>query len=539
VEDNRFLIITPSYNNADWVEYNLASILNQTHTNWKLLYIDDCSSDGTCKRVGDILKDYANCEIISNSSNKGAAYNYIEYVERFNPKPDDIIVHLDGDDWFYDQYVLEKLNNAYNAKGWWMSYGQFVCYDGSDNARPGYPQGTPYSEFVHKHKLYRRDTWRASHLRTYKHFLWNAIDVEDLKSQINGEYYWHASDLAWAYPALEMCPAERIGVVDFYTHVYNATPKNQSRTMEREASDNNKYEIEIRNRKVYREGIGNGKKLQINVYGDYLERHTIPKSFSYCYENTLSSFDLVYFQDDRILDYIAGNVKVSEGKPVIGRVCENRNFFNQGNVVQAVLDHHDRFDLILTWDEDLMRLPNARFCPVTETTQFNTLPAELPDDAFQIHSKSLLVSAISSTKSMLPGHNTRLAFVNAIRDRVDLFGRGFNEIPSKLDGLKNYMFSVAIENAVDTNYFTEKLTDCLITGTIPVYYGCPNIGEFFDANGIITFQSVKELHQILDTLTPELYKSKMISIKKNFELVFNYPTDNESLYRLYYNTYEK
>ena len=52
---NKFTIITPSYNNIDWVEYNLASILNQTHTNWRLLYIDDCSTDGTFEKVSEIL----------------------------------------------------------------------------------------------------------------------------------------------------------------------------------------------------------------------------------------------------------------------------------------------------------------------------------------------------------------------------------------------------------------------------------------------------------------------------------------------------
>jgi hypothetical protein len=96
------------------------------------------------------------------------------------------------------------------------------------------------------------------------------------------------------------------------------------------------------------------------------------------------------------------------------------------------------------------------------------------------------------------------------------------------------MFSVAIENARDINYFTEKLTDCLLTGTIPLYYGCPNVGDFFDMNGIIIFESMEELHEILDSLTPELYESKLESVKENFKRVFNYPTDTNSMFNLYY-----
>lgn len=539
MNQNKFTIITPSFNNVDWVEPNIASVLNQTYTNYRVIYIDDASTDETYNKVQSIIGDLPNWKVIRNKENKGAAYNYIEPIRHLFPEDDEILVHLDGDDWFYDDNVLENLNKFYNEHDCWMTYGQFVCYDGSGDAKPGHPQGTPHADFVHKYKLYRRDLWRASHLRTYRYFLWNAIDREDLKSQIDGEYYWHASDLAWAYPAMEMCSQGKIGVVDFFTHVYNATPKNQLRTKEREAADNSKYEIEIRNRKVYREGINNGKLLQVNVHGDFLERHTMPRSFTYCYGRSFGEFDIAYFQDEKIIEYLFGVIEVPKGVKVVARVCENRNFFNQEKVIEAVLAFPTRFDLILTWDEELLKLPNAEFCPLSDTTQLNVLPVELPEDAFQVYEKSKLVSAISSTKSMVPGHTTRLEFIHSIKDKLDLFGRGFNEIPSKLDGLRDYMFSVAIENAVDTNYFTEKLTDCLITGTIPVYYGCPNVGDFFDLNGIITFNSLEELHQILDSLTPELYQSKLESVKKNFELVFNYPTDNESMYKLFYKRYEQ
>ena len=536
--NNNFTIITPSYNNVDWVETNIASVLNQTYTNYRVIYIDDASTDETYDKVKSIVGDLPNWKVIKNKENKGAAYNYIEYIRHFFPDDNDIIVHLDGDDWLYDENVLEKLNALYNERDYWMTYGKFVCWDGSGSVTESFPQGSAYDDFVHRHKMYRKDQWRASHLRTYKYFLWNSIDREDLKSKFDGEYFWHASDLAWAYPALEMCPKGKIGVVDFFTHVYNATPKNQTRTRERESSDNSEFEHEIRNKKVYREGLNQGKLLQVNVYGDYLERHTHPTLFSYCYNRSYGDCDIFYVQDEKIIEFIYGVIEAPKGVKIVARVCENRNFFNQQTVVEAVLAFPNRFDLILTWDEEILKLPNAVFCPLTETTQLNTLPNELPEDAFQIYSKSKLISAISSTKSMVPGHTTRLQFIDSIKEKVDLFGRGIKEIPSKLDGLKDYMFSVAIENATDTNYFTEKLTDCLVTGTIPVYYGCPNVGDFFDMSGIITFSSMEELHQILDSLTPELYQSKLDSVRKNFELAFNYPTDNNSMYKLYYKQYE-
>ena len=72
------------------------------------------------------------------------------------------------------------------------------------------------------------------------------------------------------------------------------------------------------------------------------------------------------------------------------------------------------------------------------------------------------------------------------------------------------MFSIAIENASCKTYFTEKLLDCFATGTIPVYYGAPNIGDYFNKNGII------DLSEEFD-VSDEIYYSKMDAIKENLE----------------------
>ena len=45
MQQNKFKIVIPSYNNESWLEPNIASILNQTYKNYEVLYIDDCSTD--------------------------------------------------------------------------------------------------------------------------------------------------------------------------------------------------------------------------------------------------------------------------------------------------------------------------------------------------------------------------------------------------------------------------------------------------------------------------------------------------------------
>jgi glycosyltransferase involved in cell wall biosynthesis len=80
-KDNIFKIIIPSFNNEDWVEYNIASILNQTYSNYEVLYISDSSTDSTYTKVLDIVKNLDNWTVIKNKTNKGALYNYFGHLE--------------------------------------------------------------------------------------------------------------------------------------------------------------------------------------------------------------------------------------------------------------------------------------------------------------------------------------------------------------------------------------------------------------------------------------------------------------------------
>ena len=91
------------------------------------------------------------------------------------------------------------------------------------------------------------------------------------------------------------------------------------------------------------------------------------------------------------------------------------------------------------------------------------------------------------------------------------------------------MFSIAIENCSVPNYFTEKIGDCFATRTIPVYIGCPNIGSFFNDRGIINLT-----HELdLDSLTEELYRSKLASIEYNFERIKKYEIPEDLIYETY------
>ena len=75
------------------------------------LYIDDKSTDNTWKLVNKLVGNNVKFRLIKNKKNQGATYNYTKYLDEFDIKDEDIIIHLDGDDWFATPDVLENLNN--------------------------------------------------------------------------------------------------------------------------------------------------------------------------------------------------------------------------------------------------------------------------------------------------------------------------------------------------------------------------------------------------------------------------------------------
>lgn len=118
----------------------------------------------------------------------------------------------------------------------------------------------------------------------------------------------------------------------------------------------------------------------------------------------------------------------------------------------------------------------------------------------------------------------------------DMFGLGFKEIGGKIEGLKDYRFSISIENDCLVNGASEKISDCFLTGTIPIYYGCPNIGDYFDMDGIFYFDTENELEEIILRLNEEgeiIYNRKIDAVKNNYNLVLEYSLNPDKHFQKY------
>jgi hypothetical protein len=179
----------------------------------------------------------------------------------------------------------------------------------------------------------------------------------------------------------------------------------------------------------------------------------------------------------------------------------------------------DSFELILTHNDKILALGKDKIKFVPANSFWILHP--------QIYPKNNLISMIASNKNITPGHKFKMKIIDKYRSQVDLYGRGFNNIQTKEEGLVNYMFSIVIENGKYDTYFTEKILDCFATGTIPIYWGTDRIGEHFDSNGIIKFDENFDLTK----LNEDLYYSKLDSIKTNLELVNKYEILEDFIYK--------
>ena len=139
--------------------------------------------------------------------------------------------------------------------------------------------------------------------------------------------------------------------------------------------------------------------------------------------------------------------------------------------------------------------------------------------------KSRLLSIIASNKQETQGHLLREKAIRTYHP-IDVFGRGRREIKDKEEALWPYYFSVCVENAKYPDYFTEKITDCFSSKTIPIYWGNPNIGKIFDSKGILLYEETERLK-----LSPSLYYEMLPHVENNFQAASKLMLPDEIIFR--------
>jgi hypothetical protein len=198
---------------------------------------------------------------------------------------------------------------------------------------------------------------------------------------------------------------------------------------------------------------------------------------------------------------------------------------------EAYIQNHAKYDMILTFDEEVLKAcPNARLCLPACTwirpEVYNTI---------NVGRKKLMISSLTGRKNMgAPGHSLRQLFYmnqRLLPSYFKWFRSSFGDplpniqknpiiagdIHEKDKLFLDYQFSLVIENSRQANYFSEKLIDCLITKTLPIYWGCPNISKWFDTRGWIILESESIAELRMKTRVMPNYNDYQESIEANYQ----------------------
>jgi len=141
--------------------------------------------------------------------------------------------------------------------------------------------------------------------------------------------------------------------------------------------------------------------------------------------------------------------------------------------------------------------------------------------------KNKNLSCIASNQKQFKGHRDRLNFVRLLKKEIssiDFYGKGSNYVPDKAKGLLPYRFSMAIENSSSPHYFTEKINDCFLCYTVPVYFGCTSIGKYFPSASYIKIdinhpaRAIEKIREILETND---WQDRLGALQEARELVLN------------------
>lgn len=208
------IILTGFYNAEKYIETCLYTIMHQTHKDFTCYITHDLSTDNSPELVKKFIKDDPRFILVSDNSKKLYQAGNFDTTIRNNPNilDNDICIEVDGDDWLPDDEVFSRINKVYEDQDVWIANGSFKYSSGS------FGFASRQSNF----KYLRQQQFTASHIRTWRAFLWRAIKETDLKDEF-GNYWQWSGDLCFMYPMLEMAGEEHYRFMQEVNYIYNET----------------------------------------------------------------------------------------------------------------------------------------------------------------------------------------------------------------------------------------------------------------------------------------------------------------------------
>jgi hypothetical protein len=201
-----------------------------------------------------------------------------------------------------------------------------------------------------------------------------------------------------------------------------------------------------------------------------------------------------------------------------------------------VIEDSHLFDFIFTSDNKIVKsVSHAYWAPLAECWTNGSMPSVGRDRTSEAKEKNFSVSFLNTSKSH-KGGNYQIRHdiwdnVKNIKIPTNLFesnehpsGSNYPKLPQgdkfqTSDKILLYksMFNICPENFIgDENNFSQRLIDCFINRTIPIYRGYENIEEHFNINGMILINDGEDAINKINQLTPEYYNERLGAIEDNY-----------------------
>lgn len=241
--------------------------------------------------------------------------------------------------------------------------------------------------------------------------------------------------------------------------------------------------------------------IRVKFTCDWCDDVSLSQRFARCYISRRfeTNFEMTTFDDYDVL--------VSINKPVYKR-DRNRKYVGVLMEPSWFLGEHKKdeiyktCDYVISYTKNSARYKNNIYYPgvLPFHLTYDTGPGldYYLDNCFTKHNLcSIVVSRNKTSYNDNTLYKSRVDLVEQLLQTdlpVDVYGKGWEDhigrdsrikgflgIEEKYKGLQSYKFSICLENCSEESYFTEKITDSILTNTIPIYYGCTHIETFFSS----------------------------------------------------------
>ncbi len=186
-----FAIVIIGANNGAYISKTLSSLFSQNYENYRVIYIDDASDDGSYDLARDLIYEsnhLGQVTLVRNEERLGTLANVLRAVQTCFD--DEIVVILNGEDWLAHEWVLQRLNAYYADPDLWITYGQYRDF-------PTYQLGV-----CHEETKFRTQPFTASHLKSFYAALFKKVRESDFTS--GGKFLPACSEMAYMIPMLEL-----------------------------------------------------------------------------------------------------------------------------------------------------------------------------------------------------------------------------------------------------------------------------------------------------------------------------------------------